>query len=166
MRGRGTLGQALVAGAVEITDIGWGRAQLAVIENASATSLEAFITTNVKPGSGVATDAWRSYLPALGDYALVKKRKVDGTYQGSASTEHLQEYLDEFVFRCNRHRPRHRGLVFLRLFQRAVGATPVPYKELVKIQRPKKTRNAGHTGPRSQPGSLETTTRNYPWTTT
>ena len=102
------------------------------------------------------SDAWRSYPPALGGYEHVPvnvsasgkpahevlpavhrlfaqvKRMVEGTYQGSGSVGHLQEYLDEFVFRFNRRHSRHRGLVFMRLLQRAVAAAPVGYRDLVR----------------------------------
>lgn len=46
--------------------------------------------------------------------------------------EHLGEYLDEFIFRFNRRNSRHRGLVFMRLIQRAVSGGPVTYRDLVR----------------------------------
>lgn len=125
----------MVAGAIEVFADGWGRARLSVIPDASAASLKAFIAENVFASSRVITDGWRSYPPALKGYqheavnvtvsgrpahesipavhrvfSLVK-RALDGTYQGSWSAEHLQEYLDEFVFRFNRRRSKSRGLV-------------------------------------------------------
>ena len=185
--GRGAAGKTLVAGAIEIDDHGWGRARLAVINDASAKSLRAFITDNVAPGATVVSDAWRSYPPALGGYEHVPvnvsasgkpahevlpavhrlfaqvKRMVEGTYQGSGSVGHLQEYLDEFVFRFNRRHSRHRGLVFMRLLQRAVAAAPVGYRDLVRASRVKEKRPPGVVGPRRRPGSLEVVPEKRPW---
>ncbi|SDN70764.1 hypothetical protein SAMN05216355_1117 [Actinomyces ruminicola] len=86
-----------------------------------------------------------------------------GAYRGSASREHLDSYLDEFVFRFNRRSSHHRGLVFLRLLQRAVSAPPTRYQDLTAAARPGNPTAAGRTGPRSRPGTLEGTITNYPW---
>jgi hypothetical protein len=135
----------------------------------------------------VATDAWSSYPSALAGYRhdqlnvsksdkpaheslpavhrlfTLVKRFVEGTYQGSGAAEHLQEYLDEFIFRFNRRASRYRGLVFLRLLQRAVGTGPVPYRDLVRVGRPKTVPAKGVAGPRVQPGSLEIVAVDRPW---
>lgn len=185
--GRGALGKTLVAGAIEITDRGWGRARLAVIPDASAPTLRSFAHQTIAAGSTVITDGWRSYPPALDQYAhlpinisatrrpaheslpavhrlfALVKRSLEGTYQGAGSVEHLPEYLDEFVFRFNRRRSRHRGLVFYRLLQRAVVRQPVAYNDLVRVPRPKMIPSKGVPGPRSQPRSLELGTETRPW---
>lgn len=187
VRGRGAAGKSLVAGAIELTDRGWGRARLSVIPDASAETLKTFVQHNVSAGSTVVTDGWRSYPPALEGYthaplnvstsgrpaheslpavhrlfALVK-RTIEGTYQGSGSSEHLPEYLDEFVFRFNRRHSRHRGLVFMRLLQRAMASAPVTYRDLVRVPRAKAVRPPGVAGPRSRPGSLEIEPQSRPW---
>jgi hypothetical protein len=186
--GRGAAGKVLVAGAVETTAHGWGRLRLAVIPGASATSLRGFVTANVAPGSTVVSDAWVSYpsaltgyhhepvnvaasgrtargsLPAIHRVFALVKRLLEGTYQGGGSHEHLQEYLDEYVFRFNRRRTRSRGLVFMRLLQRAIASPPVTYRDLVRISRPKMTSPTGvasHT--RSTPRTLEATPADQPW---
>ena len=41
------------------------------------------------------------------------KRWMLGTHQGAVSHEHLDYYLDEFVFRFNRRRSRSRGKALL-----------------------------------------------------
>lgn len=87
------------------------------------------------------------------------KRTLEGTYQGAGTAEHLPEYLDEFVFLFNRRNSRHRGLVFLRLLERAVDASPVTYRD----PQPKTTRLQGRIGPRSRPGSLDQATSPRPW---
>ena len=43
-----------------------------------------------------------------------------GTHQGAVSHEHLDYYLDEFVFRFNRRTSQHCGKLFYRLLQNAV----------------------------------------------
>ena len=40
------------------------------------------------------------------------KRWLIGTHQGAVSLEHLDAYLDEFVFRFNRRKSRSRGKLF------------------------------------------------------
>ena len=188
-RGRGADGKVLVVGAIEITETGWGRARMAVIPDASAASLRQFITENIAEGATVVTDAWKSYPPALAGkythepfnisvsgrpaheplpaihriFALVK-RMLLGTYQGGGSAEHLQEYLDEYVFRFNRRHTRQRGLVFMRLLQKAVAAVPTTYRDLVKVSRPKQTRPAGLPATtRSRPGTLDVDPQTRPW---
>ncbi len=52
--------------------------------------------------------------------ASLLKRWILGTHQGSVTPEHLQSYLEEFIFRFNRRSSRNRGLVFRRLLEQAV----------------------------------------------
>lgn len=187
IRGRGALGKTLVAGAIEITSHGWGRARLAVIDDASTASLRSFITANIAPGSTIVSDGLPSYPGALDGYShepinvsasgkhahevlpavhrifSLAKRTIEGTYQGSTGAGHLQEYLDEFVFRFNRRTSGHRGLVFMRLLERAVAGDPVTYRELVHEPKPKPVRPHGVHGPRSAPGSLDTGRAGRPW---
>lgn len=185
--GRGAIGKTLVAGAIELTEHRWGRARLAVIPDASAESLKSFVEKTVEPGSTVITDGWTAYPPALSGYThepfnvsasgrpaheslpavhrlfALAKRTLEGTYQGAGAVEHLPEYLDEFIFRFNRRHSRHRGLVFMRLLQRAVGGDPVTYRDLVRVPHAKAVRPPGVTGRRSQPGSLEVEPQTRPW---
>lgn len=185
--GRGAAGKTLVAGAIEITTHGWGRVRLAVIADASASSLQAFVKANIAAGSTVVTDAWSSYpsaltgyvhqplnvsasgrpahesLPAVHRLFSLAKREIEATYQGAGTVEHLPEYLNEFEFRFNRCHSRNRGLVFMRLLQRVVGSDPVGYRTMIRVPRPKPTPPAGVTGPRSQPGSLDGPVAVRPW---
>ncbi len=59
------------------------------------------------------------------------KRWLLGTHQGAVSHEHLDYYLDEFVFRFNRRRSRSRGKLFYRLPQQAVSVDPTPYRSII-----------------------------------
>lgn len=187
VRGRGAADKTLVAGAIEITEYGWGRARLAIIDDATAPTLKSFIQANIEPGSTVITDGLSSYpsaltgydhqpvnvaasgrpahelLPAVHRLFAQAKRMIEGTYQGSGSVGHRGEYLDEFIFRFNRRTSTHRGMVFYRLLQRAVAAEPVTYKDLVRDSKPKSLPPKGVPGPRAQPGSLEQVPLDRPW---
>ena len=91
---------------------------------------------------------------------------IEGTYQGAGTAAHLQEYLDEFVFRFNRRHSRNRGLFFMRLLQRVAIADPITYRALVREPKPKEIRPVGNVGKRSQPGTLTATTIGRPWRNT
>lgn len=189
--GRGAAGKVLVAGAIETGPAGgraWGRARLAVIADASKKSLGPFITTTIAPGSTVVTDAWPTYPPLLAGtwvhephsirasgrpahqelpavhrlFALVD-HFLKAAYHGSFTPEHLDAYLDEFVFRFNRRHARHRGLLMLRVLQRVVNAPPVRYQDLALGARKGSTNRTGRPGPHTRPDTLEGTITTYPW---
>jgi len=178
--GRGALGKVQFAAAVERGDSPrrLGRVRLAVLQDASAASLRAFLVDNVEPGTRVITDGWAAYpgatsglythiatsvassgapaheaLPAVHLVFSLVKRWLMGTLQGSVSAEHIQAYFDEWVFRFNRRRSRSRGLLFHTLLRHAVGGEPITYKQLRKAGR---TRSAPPPAPtkRSRPPSL------------
>jgi hypothetical protein len=71
-------------------------------------------------------------LPRVHRAVSLLKRWLTGTHQGAVSREHLDYYLDEFVFRFNRRTSRHRGKLFYRLLQNAVQVRPAPYDSLVR----------------------------------
>jgi len=116
--------KVLVGVAVELREPrGFGRCRLSVLTDASAVSLERFVTENIEEGSTLVTDAWPSYPPAVRDryahkpinvkrsgqpahvvlpgvhrVASLAKPWVAGTHQGRFDEAHLQSYLDEFTF--------------------------------------------------------------------
>lgn len=63
--------------------------------------------------------------------ASLIKRWILGTHHGSVQPEHLDAYLDEFVFRFNRRTSSSRGMLFYRLMQQAVATDPVTYADIV-----------------------------------
>lgn len=157
-RGRGAAGKALVVISTEINDARIGRIRLRRVADASASSLETAVQEAAKRGAVIRTDGWSGYsqLPRLGythevarkesyvgenllpschRVASLLKRWLLGTHQGAVRHEHLDYYLDEFTFRFNRRKAKHRGLLFYRLLQGAVQQGPVPYSELVKKTR-------------------------------
>jgi len=64
-------------------------------------------------------------MPGVHRIAALLKRWLLGTYQGAATPDHLQSYLQEFTFRFNRRASTNRGLVFRRLLEQAVITEPV-----------------------------------------
>jgi transposase-like protein len=146
-RGRGAEGKTVVAIAVEDKrQEGFGRIRLESVRDASSDSLIGFLRNNVTEGSRLRTDGWASYagvekfkhLPTSKELKLVHriasllKRWLTGTHQGAVAHEHLQSYLDEFVFRFNRRTSRSRGLLFRRLLENAMRTPPFTYKAIIK----------------------------------
>lgn len=155
--GRGAYGKRLVFVAVERKGSKIGRIRMACIPDATKESLRAAVGDNVEPGSEVRTDGWFGYkwmerasspyrrVKANGDEREVSecllpkchlvislfRRWLDGTLQGSVGADHLQDYLNEFVFRFNRRSSRSRGLLFRRLAEMAVASKPNPRMSIV-----------------------------------
>ena len=121
-----------------------------------ATALHGFIQEAVEPDSTIHTDGWEGYvgleelgyrheydflagssqsaselLPHVHRVAALLKRWLIGTHQGAVSREHLDYYLDEYTFRFNRRRSRHRGKLFYRLVQQDATVGPTTYSEMV-----------------------------------
>jgi hypothetical protein len=119
--------KAIVVAAVELRSKGSGRLRLAIVPDLSADSLCGFVRTTVAAEAVVHTDGWQGYrrlsrlgydhrrrsqraAPA-GEWLLPRAHRsisnlkawLHGTHR-DVSREHLQVYLDEFVFRHNRRR--------------------------------------------------------------
>ena len=154
VRGRQTLKKALVVIAAEEDGAGIGRIRMKRIRRASKQQLHGFIQEAVEPDSTIHTDGWEGYvglealgyrheynfvatssqsaselLPRVHRVAALLKRWLMGTHQGAVSREHLDYYLDEYTFRFNRRRSRHRGKLFYRLVQQAAAVGPTTYSE-------------------------------------
>jgi len=149
--------KVLVAMAVEIVEPkGFGRIRLRRIARDSASHVIPFVQEVVEPGAHVRTDGSAAYR-ALGELGYTHQRTVMlgsgvpahvsmagvhrvaslvqrwvlGTHHGSVQPEHLDAYLDEFVFRFNRRTSNSRGMLFYRLLQQAVVTPPVTYADVV-----------------------------------
>ena len=119
--------KTVVVGAVEIRGSGSARVRLSVVDDLSAASLVGFLEHSVTPGSIVHTDGWGGYRP-LATKGYDHRRKTQGrvtnagalfprvhrvfsnlktwltgTHHG-VGAQHLQHYLNEYVFRFNRRR--------------------------------------------------------------
>ena len=181
----------LVGVAVEVKEpSGFGRCRMQILADGSAASLHPFVTGVVEPGSTVITDAWLGYrgidrlgyrhdprsqraakargedpgdlLPGVHRIASLAKRWLLGTHQGAVAPEHLESYLNEFVFRFNRRKSRSRGLVFHRLLQLAVAHEPVPYRAIIAGHKPRRVTPTPPTA-RGHPPSLERPRVQQPW---
>jgi transposase-like protein len=153
--GRRAAGKAIVAIAVEGDEVP-ERVRMRRIPNVTKDTLTDFVLDSVARGSEVRTDGWQGYfdigryrfshvvtnVSASGDPAHVAlphvhlvssllQRWILGTHQGAISHAQLDYYLDEFTFRFNRRRARHRGLLFYRLLEGALAAGPHPYATLI-----------------------------------
>ena len=155
--GRGAYGKQLVFVAVERKGSKMGRIRMASIPDASKESLQVAVGDNIEPGAEVHTDGWFGYkwmekdsssyrrikaneaegavseclLPKCHLVISLFRRWLDGTLQGSVGTDHLQDYLNEFVFRFNRRSSRSRGLLFRRLAEMAVVSKPNPRMSII-----------------------------------
>ena len=162
--GRSLTGKAAeVIVAVEVRGQGSGRLRMKVIPDASGKTVCGFVADTVEPGAIVHTDGWMGYVPLTGkgyDHRprsqRAAKRDGDtdpvmprvhraisnfkswlrGTHR-SVSNEHLQVYLDEFVFRYNRRNTP------MAAFQTLLGLethhAPTTYRQIVQ-QGPGSTR--------------------------
>lgn len=153
-RGRGAEGKKLVVIAAEIDGKKIGRIRMRHIPNASAQSLESFITAAITKGSGLVTDQWGGYngvrrlgyrhetvdgevvgidevVPRVHRVASLLKRWLMGTLHGRFEPKHLEHYLEEFTFRFNRRTSNYRGQLFYRLLENSVVADPVPFSKII-----------------------------------
>ena len=148
----------LVAIAVEIHQPkGFGRIRLRRIDDDSDACVVPFVQESIEPGARVRTDGSAAYrslskigfehtrqvmlgaespahvtMPGVHRVASLVKRWILGTHHGSVQPEHLDAYLDEFVFRFNRRTSLSRGMLFYRLMQQAVVTGPVTYQSVIK----------------------------------
>lgn len=149
--------KVIIGLAVEILQPkGFGRIRLRQLSSDSKECVRQFIQDSVEPSSIVRTDGSGSYaklheldynhernvmlgseIPAhvsmvgVHRVAALLKRWILGTHHGSVQPEHLDAYLDEFVFRFNRRSSASRGMLFYRLIQQAVVTDPLTYQDII-----------------------------------
>ncbi len=99
-------------------------------------------------------------MPGVHRVASLLQRWLLGTHQGGVGHEHLDAYLNEFMFRFNRRHSRRRGMLFYSLREQSIAVGPVTYSGL--IANPGATGRA-HTSP-SRPGRVAPVPAvNRPW---
>ena len=163
--GRKIIHKALIAIAVQEDGKGIGRIRMKRISDVTTKSLHPFIEEVVEPGSTVHTDGWDGYsglgskgyrhqvtvlaqrkqspsdlLPRVHRVVSLLKRWLLGTHQGAISHQHLDTYLNEFMFRFNRRTSHYRGKLFYRLIQQALQIPPAPYMEIARHTRGRRPR--------------------------
>jgi transposase-like protein len=143
-----------------------GRIRLAAIPSNHATHIHAFIKANIAPGATLITDGHASYcgLPeyrhdprVVGTmaahiplrwihrvFALLKRWSL-GTYHG-LRRQHLDVYLNEFVFRYNRRFYRHAS--FETVLRLAAHGSPLSYWDITGQQNPRKNAAPTRRNPR------------------
>ena len=149
-RGRGATGKTIVAAAVETNGKTMGRAYLETIDSATTDNLTSFISRNITPGVRITSDGFKSYgflaeyfhhvqvkksMNSSDDEALPKihivianlKMWLRGTYNCLPS-KHLQNYLDEFIFRFNRR--WNLDSIFNKLITRCLTTPSFTYADL------------------------------------
>lgn len=143
--------------AAEIRGKNIGRIRLQKIPDDSESSIKAGIRQVVAIGSELVTDGSHAYkslvphgyhhnrtvldgkgkqassaaLPRVHLVASLLKRWLLGTYQGRVSGDQFDHYLNEFTFRFNRRRSPQRGMLFFRLIQQSVAASPTTHSQLI-----------------------------------
>jgi hypothetical protein len=143
-----------------------GRIRLAAIVSNHATRIHAFVKANIAPGATLVTDGHASY-GGLADYrhdprivgnmaahiplkwihrvfALLKRWSL-GTYHG-LRRQHLDTYLNEFVFRYNRRFYRH--VSFETILGLAAHHSPVSYWDITGQHNPRKEAPTPRRNPR------------------
>jgi transposase-like protein len=173
-RGRGALGKAIVAIAVETYPSrrgqrALGRVRMTQVADLKERTLTDFVRDVVEAGAIVRTDALKGYnglaaagfshvvanisasddpahvvMPGVHRVASLLKRWLLGTHQGSVRPQHLDYYLDEFTFRFDRRSSKKRGLLFYRLLEQAVTAAPTTYETIVWSRRDRWPQRKGH----------------------
>jgi transposase-like protein len=145
-----------IAVAIEVLEPkGFGRIRVRRIQAPTIDEVLPFVRENVAPGTRVRTDGSAIYgqlrkegfahdpfvimgsktpahepLPGVHRVASLLKRWLLGTHHGAVDPRHVDYYLDEFTFRFNRRTSRSRGMLFYRLIQQSVAATPVTYANI------------------------------------
>jgi transposase-like protein len=182
--GRLIYSKVLIVVAAEEDGKGIGRIRMARIPDFDRAPLHGFIRSSLEPGSTVRTDGLNSYreiegyvhyrevqrrlehgkhlLPRVHRAVSLLKRWILETHQGAVRQQHLDDYLNEFVFRFNRRRSRSRGLLFYRVLELAIGHDPVRFRDLLASKQPHRVpaaRGWGH------PPSLDRPAANRPWRT-
>jgi hypothetical protein len=77
--------------------------------------------------------------------ASLVKRWLLGTHHGGIGAQHVEAYLDEFIFRFNRRQSNARGLLFYRLLQNAVVVKKLDYDTIVWSRRGQAGKRRGAT---------------------
>jgi len=151
--GRARGKKALCGVVVEVRGRGSGRVRLQVLPDASAKTLGGLLSSTTEPGAIVHTDAWHGYdrltaegwdhrrpnqsaaspgdepfLPRAHRAISNLKAWLHGTHR-RAAPEHLQSYLNEYVFRHNRRGNPHAA--FQTLLGLSSAHNPVTYRQII-----------------------------------
>jgi len=147
-RGRAKGSKSLVAIGIERAGKGISRAHARVIPNAGVKQLKPFFEDHISHQAHITTDGWRSYkslqmkgwnitqkpskggtnFDALHRFIMTMKATIRGIY---GSVRDLQAYLDEYVFKFNRHKMQ--GDIFNVVLMRMTHHRPMTAKEIFRV---------------------------------
>ena len=145
-RSKGT--KKLVVIGLERNSKGITKAYARQIENAGVKQLAPFFQDHIDKNAKIRTDGWRSYTSLKKKYKNLKQTKsnkgknfdvlhrfimgLKSWLRGiHSSVRDLQAYLDEYVFRFNRHLSK--GNIFNILLKRMVNFHPKTYTEIFNV---------------------------------
>jgi len=147
-RGRSKGAKKLVAVGIQRSGKGISRAYVRKIDNAGVKQLKPFFDDHISTEAKIKTDGWRSYKSLKSSYKKIKQVKSKGGKNFNAlhrfimnfkawlrgvfgSVRDLQPYLDEYVFKFNRHNMK--GSIFNVLLKRMVYFPPRFSKQIFDV---------------------------------
>ncbi len=147
-RGRSKGSKKLVAIGIQRSGKGISRAYARHIENAGVKQLKPFFEDHISKNAKIKTDGWRSYTSLKKTYKKIKQVKSKGGKNFDAlhrfimnfkawlrgvfgSVRDLQPYLDEYVFKFNRHKMK--GHIFNILLKRMANYPPRTYSQIFSV---------------------------------
>jgi len=146
--GRSKSSKKLVVIGIERNNKGILKAYAKQIDNAGVKQLKPFFEDHICKHAKIKTDKWRSYSSLKKDYENLKQVKSKGGKNFNmlhrfimglkswlrgihSSVRDLQSYLDEYVFRFNRHLSK--GNIFNIILKRMVNFPPRTYKQIFNV---------------------------------
>jgi len=145
-RSKGT--KKLVVIGIERSNKGILKAYARQIDNAGVKQLKPFFEDHICKQAKIKTDKWRSYTSLKKDYKKLNQVKSKGGKNFNvlhrfimglkswlrgihSSVRDLQSYLDEYVFRFNRHLSK--GNIFNIILKRMVNFEPRTYNQIFNV---------------------------------
>lgn len=147
-RGRAKGNKKLVVVGIQRCGKGISRAYARQIENAGVKELSPFFDDHISRNASIKTDGWRSYHSLKNKNWNIRQMKSDGGKNFNAlhrfimnfkawlrgifgSVRDLQPYLDEYVFKFNRHKIK--SGIFHTVLKRMVNYHPLTSKEIFSV---------------------------------
>ena len=137
-----------VIASVQLTDDGKVKRVYAMrIDDYSSKSLKKIFTKHISKEANIFTDKWRGYRPLMSNYNITQNISDNGrsmpqihiiihqikswlrTIHSWVHPEHIDSYLDEFVFRINRS--IYKNTIFNKVMERVVNSKHLTYNDII-----------------------------------
>ncbi len=137
-----------VIASVQLTDDGKVKRVYAMrIDDYSSKSLKKIFTKHISKEANIFTDKWRGYRPLMSNYNITQNLSDNGrgmpqihiiihqikswlrTIHSWVHPEHIDSYLDEFVFRINRS--IYKNTIFNKVMERVVNSKHLTYNDII-----------------------------------